>query len=155
MKPYKHSLISVHKFGGIPSDYQSIHDWFDTTKSSVADVRHRMILHNAFGIFLCEQVFGTMEQKQDGSWVRMPYIVNSSGEKVQVRDVAEQHVIDDLGHIPGLEKCLAGMPVDNWMVGPIKKKKVIRMSDISFDKANIKIMDFPSNSDESDLHLAD
>jgi len=154
MKPYKHSLISVHKFGGIPSDYQQIHDWFDTTKSSVADMRHRMVLHNAFGIFLCEQVFGTMEQKSDGTWVRMPYIVNSDGEKIQVRDVAEQHVIDDLGHIPGLEKCLSSMTIENWMGGAIKKKKVIRMSDISFNQANIKIMD-SDNDENEDLHLAD
>jgi hypothetical protein len=128
MKPYKHSVISVKKFGGISSDYQNIHDWFDTSKSSIADVRHRMLLHNAFGIYLCEQVFGTMEQKPDGSWVRMPYIVNSDGKKVQVRDIGEQHVLDDLGHIPGLEKCFSTMPIEAWMGGLIKKKKVIRLS---------------------------
>lgn len=46
-----------------------------------------MILHNALGIFICEQVFGT-------------YFTNSDGKIVQVRDVAEQHVLDDLGTIP-------------------------------------------------------
>ncbi len=140
MKPYQHSRISVSKFGGVEADYQAIHDWFDTTKSAVADMRHRMILHNAYGIFLCEQVFGTMEQKSDGTWVRMPYIVNSDGKKVQVRDIGEQHVIDDLGHIPSLDKCLSGMKLDNWMGGPIRKTKVLRISDIKLDDANIDII---------------
>lgn len=147
MKPYKHSQISAHKFGGKPCDFQAIHDWFDSTKSSVADIRHRMILHNAYGIFLCEQVFGTMEQKSDGTWVRMPYIVNSDGKKVQVRDVAEQHVIDDLGHIPSLDKCLSGMVPENWMGGPIKKLKKIRMTNIELSQTNIKIMDFDDSYD--------
>lgn len=87
MKPYKHCQISAKKFGGKPDDYLKIHNWFDQTKSTIADVRHRMILHNALGIFICEQVFGT-------------YFTNSDGKIVQVRDVAEQHVLDDLGTIP-------------------------------------------------------
>lgn len=139
MKPYQHSRISVSKFGGTESDYQAIHDWFDSTKSSVADMRHRMILHNAFGIFLCEQVFGTMEQKADGSWIRMPYIVNSEGAKVQVRDIAEQHVLDDLGQIPSLDKCLSSMELENWMGGPIRARKVMRLGDLK--GANIEIVD--------------
>jgi hypothetical protein len=28
----------------------------DQTKAQVADCRHRLILHNSFGIFLCEQL---------------------------------------------------------------------------------------------------
>lgn len=123
MKPYKHAQISVKKFGGKEHDYQPIHDWFDTTKSAVADMRHRMILHNAFGIFLCEQVFGTMEETDKG-WVRMPYITNSDGKKVQVRDIAEQHVLDDLGCIPSLDRCLSGMKLEEWMGGPLKKVKM-------------------------------
>lgn len=141
MKPYLHARISVHKFKGQENDYIDIHNWFDSTKSSVADMRHRMILHNAFGIFLCEQVFGTMEQKADGSWVRMPYIVNSDGDKISVRDIAEQHVLDDLGHIPSLDKCLSSMEMETWMGGPIKKKKVLKLSDIGLDAANVEIVD--------------
>lgn len=144
MKPYKHAIISAKKFGGVPMDFIKIHSWFDSTKSSIADVRHRMVLHNAFGIFLCEQVFGTMEQKNDGTWVRMPYIVNSDGKKVQVRDIGEQHVLDDLGTIPGLEKCLSTMPIEAWMGGGVKKKKVIRLSGIKSSELDIDY--------EEDLH---
>lgn len=131
MKPYFHSKISVSKFGGLPSDYQPIHDWFDSTKAAVADMRHRMILHNAFGIFLCEQVFGTMEQ-HNGVWVRMPYITNSEGKVVQVRDIGEQHVLDDLGCIPSLDKCLGGMKLEAWMGGPIRRRKTVRLEDMNF-----------------------
>lgn len=139
MKPYHHSRISVKKFGGSEKDYQQIHDWFDSTKAHIADMRHRMVLHNSFGIFLCEQVFGTMEQKSDGTWVRMPYIINSDGNKVQVRDIAEQHVLDDLGHIPSLDKCFSGMEMANWMgLSSIKNKNI---SIKNLEKLNIEIVD--------------
>lgn len=89
MKPLLHAKISVKKFGGQISDYIKIHNFFDQTKGYLPDSRHRMILHNSFGIMLCEQQFGV-------------YIVNSDGRDVSVRDIAERHVIDDLGHIPTL-----------------------------------------------------
>ena len=117
MKPYKHARISAKKWGGTPDDYLFIHDWFDHTKAHVADMRHRMLLHNSWGIYLCEQVFGT-------------YFTNSDGKVVQVRDVAEQHVLDDLGTIPSLDKCLAGMKLEQWMGGPIRKRKTIREKDL-------------------------
>lgn len=89
MKPLIHAKISVKHFGGKVEDYLPIHNWFDQTKGYLPDSRHRMILHNSFGIMLCEQQFGV-------------YIVNSSGKDVSVRDIAERHVIDDLGYIPTL-----------------------------------------------------
>lgn len=51
------------------------------------DVRHRALLHNSFGIFLVEKVFGH-------------YITNSDGKDVPVREIAERHIIEDLGFIP-------------------------------------------------------
>ena len=45
--PYYHALSSVKKFGGVPSDYQHIHDWFDQTKGYMPDCRHRSILHSS------------------------------------------------------------------------------------------------------------
>ena len=89
MKPFFHAKISAKRFGGKPQDYYEIHDWFDQCKAHIPDARHRMILHNAFGIYLCEQVFGMT-------------IINSSGKEIVVRDIAEQHVTDDLHHIPTL-----------------------------------------------------
>jgi len=31
-----HAESSARKFGGVPSDYQSIHDWFDASKEHLA-----------------------------------------------------------------------------------------------------------------------
>ena len=115
MKPLKHSEISAKRFGGEPEDYQKIHDWMDHTKAHIPDIRHRMLLHNSWGCYIVEQVFGT-------------YIVNSKGRKVSVRDIAEQHVIDDLGFIPTLDACLKGMKPEKWMGGnPQKRKSMYKM----------------------------
>ena len=112
MKPYIHCKNSVRRFGGKPEDYQEIHDFFDQTKAHVADMRHRAILHNSFGIFLAEQVFGT-------------YITNSDGKKVQVRDVGEQHVLEDMGFIPSVQNWMDHMGKPDWMGGLKKKKKFV------------------------------
>lgn len=110
LKPLIHATISAKKYGGVPEDYIPVHDFFDTSKQTLADVRHRAILHNAFGAYLCERVFGT-------------YIVNSDGKKVSVRDIAEDHIIDDLGFIPTVEHWLSELPVRTWMSGSRKKKR--------------------------------
>lgn len=104
MKPLYHANLSAKKFGGIPADYIDIHNWFDQTKAHIADSRHRMVLHNAFGIFLAEQIFGDQIVLSSGTIKKMPYITNSDGRQINVRDVAEQHVLDDLGHIPSLSE---------------------------------------------------
>lgn len=128
MKPYLHAKISAKKFGGVPEDYLDIHTWFDHSKGHIADMRHRVILHNSFGIWLCESVFGVTMQKPDGTFYRTSYIINSDGDKVQVRDIGEQHVLDDLGHIPSLERCLAGLALETWMGGPMKKLKASKVA---------------------------
>jgi len=134
MKPLIHAKISSKKFGGIPEDYIEIHNFFDQTKAHIADSRHRMILHNSFGIYLCEQVFGTMKQKGDGTWIKMPYIVNSNGKEVSVRDIAEQHVLDDLGEIMSLSECFKGIEFVN--------KKIIGSNiGIKIKKDNVLIID--------------
>lgn len=104
MKPFIHAKISARRFGGEPQDYMQIHEWFDHTKSVMADVRHRALLHNAFGIYLCEQVFGST-------------FVNSAGKTISTRDIGEQHVIDDMGEIPSMEKWFGSMPISDWMTG--------------------------------------
>lgn len=124
MKPLLHAKISVRKFGGNVEDYIDIHNWFDSTKQHISDATHRMVLHNSFGIFLCEQVFGEIIATKDG-FKKMPYITNSNGKQISVRDIAEQHVLDDLGHIPSLEKCMQGLPMHDWAVGGKLTKKIV------------------------------
>lgn len=113
MKPYYHARNSVKKWGGKPEDYQEVHDFFDTSKAHLADVRHRAMLHNTFGIFLAEKVFGT-------------YITNSDGIKVMVRDIGEQHVLEDLGTIPTVEDWLKNMQIQGWMGGLLHKAKKVK-----------------------------
>lgn len=134
MKPLAHARISVKKFGGDVSDYIDIHNWFDSTKAHVADGRHRLVLHNSFGIFLCEQIFGEIIQTANGL-KRMPYITTSDGKQVSVRDIAEQHVIDDMGSIPSLDKCLENVPTQNWVSGG----KTLRT--ITLKRSDVTIVD--------------
>lgn len=110
MKPYVHARHSVRKWGGKPEDYLPIHDLLDSPKQAHADMRHRAILHNAFGIFLCEKVFGHN-------------ITNSDGRLVSVRDIAELHVLEDLGRIPSVSDYLNGMPMYHWLGGPKRDKR--------------------------------
>lgn len=108
MKPYLHGKISSKKFGGKPEDYLKIHDFIDSSKAHFPDMRHRALLHNSFGVYIAEMVFGTN-------------ITNSEGKLVSVRDVAEYHVIDDLGRIPTVQDYLEGMPFYPWLGGPKRK----------------------------------
>lgn len=119
MKPLHHANLSAKKYGGKPEDYLELHDFFDSSKAAVADVRHRAILHNAFGIFLLEKVFGT-------------FITNSDGKRVNVRDIGEDHVIDDLGFIPTVEHWVKNMSIQPWMGGQ-RKRSVHRPSTVYFD----------------------
>ena len=109
MKPYLHGKISVKRFGGKPEDYQAIHDFIDSSKAHVPDMRHRAILHSSFGIYITEKVFGTN-------------ITNSEGNLVSVRDIAEQHVLDDLGTIPTVQDYLSGMPMYDWLGGKARPR---------------------------------
>ena len=108
MKPLIHAKVSVKKYGGVVEDYLPIHDFIDSTKAALPDVRHRALLHSSFGIFLIEKVFGT-------------YITNSDGKQVSTRDLAEEHVIQDLGFIPTVEKWLGNLPIEPWMGGAVKR----------------------------------
>ena len=102
----------MKNFGGQESDYQEIHDFIDSSKAVVADMRHRAVLHSAFGIFIVEKVFGTL-------------ITNSDRERVSTRDIAEKHVLEDLGKIPSLQDYLDHMELATWMGGPTRKKQRI------------------------------
>ena len=124
MKPLIHARNSVRKFGGSPEDYIDIHNWFDQTKAHIPDANHRLVLHNSFGIFLCEQQFGEIIVKADGSLQKMPYITISSGKQISVRDIAEQHVLDDLGCIPTLADCIKSDVIEEKFVGNLARSAI-------------------------------
>ena len=51
MKPFLHAKIHAKKYGGVPEDYIDIDNFIDSSKATMPDVRHRAILHSAFGCF--------------------------------------------------------------------------------------------------------
>jgi hypothetical protein len=103
-KPYIHAVSSAKKHGGKPEEYEKFHEWFDQTKSLLPDQRHRALLHSSFGIFLCTQVFGNT-------------FTNSVGKVVSVRDIGEQHVLEDFGgrFIPTAQDYLQEIEYKSWM----------------------------------------
>lgn len=108
MKPIIHAKSSARKYGGNPDDYVDIHQFMDSSKAALADVRHRALLHSAFGCFVVEKVFGLTR-------------INSDGKEYSVRDVAEDHCIEDLGFIPSVEQWLGNMTIQAWMGGRSNK----------------------------------
>lgn len=115
-----HAQSSVRRYGGTVDDYLPIHDMMDSSKAALADVRHRAVFHSAFGIFIIEKIFGV-------------YLTNSDGKLVSVRDIAEEHVLEDLGTIPTLEQWMSNLPLSEWMAGKRKRepgKKVISFNNL-------------------------
>lgn len=115
MKPFIHAELHAKKFGGKPEEYIHIDNFLDSSKAHVADVRHRALFHNSFGPFIVEQVFGLT-------------FVNSEGKIVSTRDVAEDHILQDLGKIPTVSDWLRKMPVESWMGKPVITKKTLTVS---------------------------
>lgn len=104
MKPFLHANSSAKRLGGKPEDYLPIHEFMDSSKAHIADARHRALFHSTFGCFVVERLFGAVAK-------------NSDGKEYSPRDVAEQHCVEDLGHIPTVGDWLADMPLKQWMGG--------------------------------------
>ena len=118
MKAYLHGKIHAKKYGGVADDYADIDDFIDSSKASVADVRHRAVLHSAFGCFIVEQMFCRTR-------------INSDGKEYSPRDIAEDHIQQDLGFIPTMEMYLNNMTIQPWMSGTMKtnRSKFIKLED--------------------------
>lgn len=110
MKPHIHAKASVSKYGGKPTDYIDIHDFLDISKSTHADMRHRMVLHNSLGPYIAEKVFGHN-------------IINSDGKEVSVRDICEEHILQDLGFIPSVTDWANHMQTPWWAGGKATNNK--------------------------------
>lgn len=105
-KPYIHAVSSQRRWGGEPEDYIEIHNLMDKSKGTIADSRHRALTHNAWFISeILERIFGVV-------------ITNSADRKVSVRDIGEQHVLEDYANrfIPSAQDFLEGIPMQEWMI---------------------------------------
>jgi hypothetical protein len=109
---YFHAQASARKFGGVPEDYINIHEWIDKFKGDVGDVRHRAFLHNTAGPWMAQEVFG-----------RFIEIDTPAGrkKKVMVRDIVENHIVEDLGWIPSPADWAKCMNCAVWMGGRVEK----------------------------------
>ena len=101
MKPLTHARSSVKKYGGKIDDYLPIHEFIDSPKQNYADVRQRAVFHNSFGPYVCVRVFGD-------------WIYNSDDKPISIRQIAEDHIVEDLGQIPTLEAWLKHIPRAPW-----------------------------------------
>jgi len=123
--PYHHSLSSVKKWGGVPTDYLPVHSWFDESKKYYGDFRHRALRHHTLGIFEAESVFG-------------PTITNSDGKAIPTRSIGEQHVKEDCGFVPTLQDWLSCITAQPWMFKDVVKrdKKGLPTQDVMSQTVN-------------------
>lgn len=90
MNYWKHSLLSKKKFNGITEDYLHIHKFIDVSKLFYFNIKHRILLHNTYGIDICVQKFGET-------------LTNSEGQTILIRDIVAEHCKEDLmGVVPTL-----------------------------------------------------
>lgn len=102
--PYHHAVSSAKKYGGEPGEYIPLHEWLDGSKAHMADFRHRALRHHSEGIFLLEEFF------------RITTVL-STGRRLPVRSIGEQHVLEDLGRIPTVHDWLGNIRPEPWMLG--------------------------------------
>jgi len=103
--PVIHSESSVKRWGGVIEDYLNIHNKMDCSKGVIADNRHRVLTHTMFWVKeVMEPIFGL-------------FITNSDGKKVSVKDICEQHILEDykMKFIPTPQDFIENMEFKEWM----------------------------------------
>jgi hypothetical protein len=122
-----HSKSSAKRYGGEPEDYLNIHIKMDCSKAYFSSNVHRALTHHSFWIHeVMIPIFGYT-------------ITNSNGREICVKDLCEQHILEDFGmkFIPTAQDYLENMEFKDWMQNGIKGHPS------SFDKiskkGNIKV----------------
>ncbi|MGP4084147.1 DUF6915 family protein [Streptomyces sp. KR55] len=117
MNSWHHAQSSARKWGGSPDLYLPIHEFIDSSKQIIGDVRHRSMYHHTAGVWLCQRIFGvTLDIPKGPPGSDRPRTV-----RVPVRLIAEQHVLEDLGWLPSPADYIDGMPIAPWMSGSQRK----------------------------------
>ena len=133
-----HSESSAKKFGGKAEDYLEVHEFMDSSKAFCSDNRHRTLFHSTAGAYYIQKMFGVdfaaLEDLRNKynlpeSFIsdflalvahnrsRGVHIKNSLGQKVHLRNIAEQHILEDFRNrfIPTLQDYLNEMDLTSWM----------------------------------------
>ena len=100
--PWHHAVSSARRFGGAPSDFLRVHEWFDQSKAVTAHVKHRALRHHLEGVGRCVAVHAP----QTGT-CRLGDDTN-----VTVEAIGRQHLAEDFtGFVPRLVDWAAHMDV--------------------------------------------
>lgn len=112
-KPIIHAESSARKFGGTPEDYFPIHDLLDKSKGAIPDNRHRALTHNSWFLSTILELVHMPELGWHGAILVRP----SDGKKVSVREIGEQHILEDFRgtFIPTAQDYLGEMEMKDWM----------------------------------------
>jgi hypothetical protein len=108
-----HAKSAARHFGGDAEQYYELENFIDSSKSgSVGDVRHRALLHHTEGIAVCIRVFGpTLTIERTHGVLQVP-----------VRQIAERHILEDIGWIPSHKDWLGETPIKRWMSGSQRRE---------------------------------
>lgn len=112
MNSWYHAKSCAKKWGGEPENYLPIHEFIDSSKQVIGDIRHRSLYHHTMGVFLCQDIFGkTLAVRKN----------NNNTIEVPVRLIAERHILEDLGWLPSPADYIKTMGVATWMSGAQRK----------------------------------
>lgn len=112
MNSWHHAVSAARRWGGNPEQYLPIEEFIDSSKHVIGDSRHRAVYHHTQGVWLCQRIFGvTLEIQREHSTVHVP-----------VREIAERHIIEDLGWLPSPADYIRDMPLATWMSGARRKE---------------------------------
>lgn len=103
--PHIHAISSAKKFGGKMEDYIDLHSKMDCSKGYFPDNRHRVLTHTMFWIQeVMVPLFGVTR-------------INSDGKIYSVKDVCEQHILEDYRQkfIPTPQDFIQEMDFKEWM----------------------------------------
>jgi hypothetical protein len=141
-----HAGSSAQKFGGNAGDYLELHEFMDSSKAFLGDNRHRAVFHSTAGAYYMQKIFGVdfnalgeLMRKYDlpnefisdfmalleHNRAHGVHWMNSAGEQIHVRSIAEQHILEDFRQrfIPTLQDYLCNMKLLPWMdnaMGPLR-----------------------------------
>lgn len=144
MNSWHHAKSCARKWGGTPDDYIEIHEFIDSSKKIIGDVRHRAVYHHTEGVWLCQRIFGRVLQ------IARSDDVSGVGEvtryrEVPVRLIAERHILEDLGWLPSPADYLKNTPVATWMSG--KRREEVDLASLLLKQNHSRL--YESNQEET------
>ena len=117
MKPLRHCRIAAARYGGVWSDYIVAHTFFDRTKAAFTAHGHRMFLHSDWAVAIAPGILGET-------------LRNSDGVVLPMTQIASDHMVEDVGRVPGVSEWLERLPTLGF---ERSTRKVVRLRDMRED----------------------